>query len=116
MIGFILLGIVSGIISGMGIGGGTILIPALTMLWTIEQKAAQNINLIYFIPTACIALITHIKNKKVENSILFVIIVGGLIGAVAGSFLAMRLDSQILKKVFGFFLLIMGIIEFFKKK
>lgn len=115
MIWLILAGILSGIISGMGIGGGTILIPALTILWGIEQKTAQNINLIYFIPTACIALITHIKNKKVEKSILIVIILGGLVGAVAGSLLALKLDSAFLKKIFGGFLLIMGIIEFSKK-
>lgn len=116
MIGFIILGIISGVISGMGIGGGTILIPALTMIWSIEQKAAQNINLIYFIPTACIALITHIKNKNIQKDILFIIIIGGLIGAICGSFLAIKLNSNFLKKVFGLFLLIMGIIEFLKKK
>lgn len=99
----------------MGIGGGTILIPALTMLFNIEQKVAQNINLIYFIPTASIALFFHIRNKKIEKDIILFIIVGGIIGAIAGSFLAMRLNSLVLKKFFGFFLLIMGLIEFFKK-
>lgn len=116
MIGFIILGIISGIISGMGIGGGTILIPVLTMFWSIEQKVAQNINLIYFIPTACIALIAHIKNKNIQKDILFIIIIGGLIGAIIGSFLAIKLNSSFLKKIFGFFLLLMGIIEIFKKE
>ena len=63
MIGFIIVGFFSGIISGMGIGGGTILIPAITILWGVDQKVAQITNLIYFIPTASIALILHIKNK-----------------------------------------------------
>lgn len=116
MVGFIIVGILSGIISGMGIGGGTILIPALTMLWSIEQKMAQNINLIYFIPTAIIALIAHVKNKKIEKAILITIIIGGLIGAIGGSLLAMKLNSSFLKKIFGGFLLIMGIIEFLKKE
>lgn len=116
MLGLVFAGIVSGIISGMGIGGGTILIPALTMIWSIEQKAAQNINLIYFIPTAIVALIAHIKNKKIEKDILITIIIGGLIGAVAGSFLAMKMDSHLLRKIFGFFLFIMGIAELLKKK
>ena len=48
----ILIGLISGIISGMGIGGGTILIPALTIILSMEQNTAQAINLIYFIPTA----------------------------------------------------------------
>ena len=44
-----LIGLVSGIISGMGIGGGTILIPALSIFFDYEQHTAQNFNLIYFI-------------------------------------------------------------------
>jgi uncharacterized membrane protein YfcA len=115
MIGFIVVGFLSGIISGMGIGGGTILIPAITMLWGVDQKLAQITNLIYFIPTASIALITHIKNKNIEKSILLVIIVFGFIGAMAGSYFALKLDSAVLKKLFGGFLFIMGILEFFKK-
>lgn len=116
MIGFILAGLISGIISGMGIGGGTILIPALTMLWSIEQKVAQNTNLIYFIPTASIALFAHIKNNRIEKSILITIILGGLIGATIGSFLALKLDSNFLRKIFGGFLLVMGLIEVSKKE
>ena len=56
-----LIGFLSGIISGMGIGGGTILIPALLFLTDITQQQAQGINLIYFIPTALTALMTHQK-------------------------------------------------------
>ncbi len=115
IIGFILAGIVSGIISGMGIGGGTVLIPALTMFWGIEQKVAQSTNLIYFIPTAIIALISHIKAKNIEKSILITITLGGLIGAVVGSLLALRINPSLLKKCFGGFLLVMGLIEITKK-
>lgn len=109
------IGFASGIISGMGIGGGTILIPALTLLAAINQHQSQNINLIFFIPTAIIALITHFKEKNIETKILLKIILFGIIGAVIGSCIAVRIDSTILKKMFGGFLLIMGAIEFFKK-
>lgn len=116
MIGFIVVGVLSGVISGMGIGGGTILIPAITMLWGVDQKVAQITNLIYFIPTAVIALITHIKNHNIEKNILLVIILFGFVGATMGSYLALKLDSNILRKIFGGFLFFMGIIEFFKKE
>ncbi len=109
------IGFASGIISGMGIGGGTILIPALTLLAAINQHQSQNINLIFFIPTAIIALITHFKEKNIETKILLKIILFGIIGAIIGSCIAVRIDSTILKKMFGGFLLIMGAIEFFKK-
>lgn len=115
MIILFLIGLFSGIISGMGIGGGAILIPALCLFLNFEQKMAQNINLIYFIPTALIALITHCKNGNVQKNGLFKIILFGFIGAFAGSFLAIKLDNDILKKIFGFFLLFMGFLEIFKK-
>lgn len=105
------IGFLSGIISGMGIGGGTILIPALVMLTDMNQQALQGINLIYFIPTAVIALITHLKNDNVEKSIVKPIVLYGIIGAVAGSLAALALDSEILRKIFAGFLMFMGICE-----
>lgn len=51
----------------MGIGGGTILIPIMTIFLGFDQKTAQAVNLIYFIPTAITALTIHIKNKQIEK-------------------------------------------------
>ena len=76
------IGFLSGIISGMGIGGGTILIPALVFLEGMGQQEVQIINLIYFIPTALIALDFHNKNNLIEKKILKPIILTGFIGAV----------------------------------
>lgn len=116
--GMILLaiGLFSGVISGMGIGGGAILIPALYIFLNINQQSAQNINLIYFIPTAVIALVTHVKNKNIEKSVLPKIIIAGIPSAILGAFLATRTDNELLRKMFGGFLLVMGIMEFFKKE
>lgn len=112
----VLIGLFSGIISGMGIGGGTILIPTLSIFLDYGQKSAQNINLLYFIPTAIIALITHTKNNNIEKNILSKIIIFGLIGAILGSLVVLNINSVILKKLFGGFLIIMGLSEIFKKK
>lgn len=109
------IGLFSGIISGMGIGGGAILIPALYIFLGVAQQSAQNINLIYFIPTAVIALITHTKNKNIEKGVLLKIVIAGIPSAILGSFLAIKTDNELLRKMFGFFLLAMGLIEFFKK-
>ena len=111
MWGVAAIGFFSGIISGMGIGGGTILIPALLFLTEVNQQQAQGVNLIYFIPTAVVALITHRKNGTAKPLALL-----GLAGAAAGAFLAVSLESEILKKLFGGFLLLMGLSEIFKKK
>jgi len=115
MILAVIAGFLSGIISGMGIGGGTILIPALTIFLNIGQHTAQGINLLYFIPTAVIALIVHFKNKTVDLKIAVPIMVTGVFGAAGGAFLASIIKASLLRKFFAIFLLGMGIYEIFKK-
>ena len=111
-----LVGFCSGIISGMGIGGGTILIPALLFLTEIDQQQAQGVNLIYFIPTAITALITHQKKGNLDWKTAKPIALLGLAGAAAGAFLAVSLESEILRKIFGGFLFLMGLSEIFTRK
>ena len=106
-----IVGLSSGIISGMGIGGGTILIPALVLLVNPGQHVAQSVNLLFFIPTAVIALIVHIGKKRIDFKMAVPIIIFGLVGAFAGSKLAMSLPGNNLKKWFGLFLLAMGVYE-----
>ena len=115
MIICLLAGFLAGIVSGMGIGGGAILIPALTIFMGISQPAAQKSNLIFFIPAAAAALISHVRNKAIEKTILPKIITGGLAGAVLGAMTAVRLDSELLRRLFGIFLLLTGVYEIFRK-
>ena len=115
MIWLVLTGAAAGIISGMGIGGGTVLIPALVFLFGTDQLSAQGVNLIYFIPTAIIALFTHATNKNIETKILKPLILFGIIGAFVGSMTALSLKPTLLKKIFASFLLIMGVTEITKK-
>jgi len=110
---YILIGLLSGIISGMGIGGGAILIPALITLTKITQHEAQSTNLIYFIPTAIIALFSHAKSGNIEKKIVPKIIVFGIVGAILGSMLAINLNSDVLRRIFGFFFLAIGVYELF---
>jgi uncharacterized membrane protein YfcA len=116
MIWVVVIGFFSGIISGMGIGGGTILIPALILILELDQHQAQGVNLIYFVPTAVVALITHTKNKNVLWKTARPLALFGLGGAAAGSFLAVSMDADLLRKIFGGFLFLMGMSEVFKKK
>lgn len=111
-----LIGLASGIISGMGIGGGAILIPALVIFVKPEQHIAQSVNLLFFIPTAIVALMIHIKNKRIDFKIALPIIIFGLVGAYLGSRLALSLKGITLKKLFGAFLFAMGTYEFFRRE
>jgi len=108
-------GLAAGIISGMGIGGGTILIPALIFLAGMDQHAAQSANLLYFLPTAAVALFFHVRNKRIQKDVLVPMILPGLLLAGIGAFIALRTEPELLRKLFGGFLLIAGIAEFFKK-
>ncbi len=110
----LIIGFFSGIISGMGIGGGTILIPALILFSNISQQNAQGINLTYFIPTALIALYVHIKNNAVEKKTALIIGLSGIPGAILGSIFATSLSDNILKRMFGFFLFLVGFYEIYK--
>jgi uncharacterized membrane protein YfcA len=102
-------GFVSGVIGGMGMDGGTLLIPILTIFLAFEQKNAQAINLFVFIPMALVSLIIHIKNKLVDFKVGIPIICTGVIFSVLGSILADGIENNVLKKIFGVFLLIVGI-------
>lgn len=108
--------IFSGIISGMGIGGGTILIPALTIFFNINQHTAQSVNLLSFIPTGTVALITHIKHKNLDKPLSIKLIISGIVGAIGGSILASSMSPTYLRKLFALFLLFMGIYEIVVKK
>jgi len=106
---FILVGVISGVIAGMGMGGGTLLIPLLTIFLSFPQKSAQGINLLVFIPMSIVALIIHIKNKLVDFKVGIPIICSGIIFSVLGSYLASKISNTFLQKIFAVFLLVVGI-------
>lgn len=109
----ILVGVVSGIVSGTGMGGGTILIFLLTFIMGIEQRVAQATNLIFFIPTSLIAIIVNIKNKNIDLKTGVIISIFGVFGAIVGANLAIHMDVNILKKCFGIFLAFIAINEIY---
>lgn len=108
---FIIAGLISGIIAGMGMGGGTLLIPILTLFLDVEQKIAQSINLVVFIPTAIVALIIHFKNKLVDLKVGLLIIATGVISSILAALLATNLSNKDLRIYFGVFLLLVGIFQ-----
>ncbi len=108
-------GLLTGIISGFGIGGGTILMVYLTAIAGVAQRTAQGINLLYFLPTAAAALILHSKNHYIEWKAVIPAILCGCVTAGILSFVAMQMDLDLLKKLFGGFLILTGLSELFKK-
>lgn len=111
----ILAGAVCGILSGFGIGGGSLLMIWLTAMVSVEQQAAQSINLLYFLPTAGTALIFHFKNRQVCRKAVLPAALCGCAAAVLGSFLASAVDTEFLRRCFGGFLILVGVSEIFRK-
>lgn len=107
----IICGILGGILGGMGMGGGTLLIPLLTIFLNLPQKTAQGINLIAFIPMAIVAIIIHLKNKLISFNNLLWIIVPGVVFSVSFSFLANQINNGVLKLLFGNFLILIASYE-----
>lgn len=112
----IIIGFLSGVISGMGIGGGTLLIPSLVLIVGLSQIQAQGINLIVFIPVAIVAILTHLKNGNIEFKYTRKIAISGVLSVVIASLIAVKIPPDNLRKYFSIFLLLMGLFEFFKKE
>ena len=108
-------GLLTGVIASMGLGGGFILVVWLTVFAEVEQKAAQGINLLFFLPIAFISLIIHIKNGLVNKTLVKKLALGGILGAVIGTFGAMWIDNSLLRKLFAVFLLVFGLKELFSR-
>ena len=114
----ILMGLIAGIVSGTGMGGGTVLILLLTALCGIEQHIAQATNLIFFIPTSIVAIIPIWKYKLIDKKLALTISILGAVGAAIGAIASTKTNVEILKKYFGIFLIgiaIWEIYSFFKQ-
>lgn len=111
-----LIGLLTGVLSGFGIGGGSLLILYLTSFAGVNQYRAGGINLLYFIFCAPAALISHIKNRLIEKKAAILCTVSGVATAIGASFAASIMDVSLLRRCFGVFLLYIGVKELLCKK
>lgn len=104
----ILFGFLSGIIGGMGMGGGTLLVPLLSFL-DLEQKTIQAINLVSFIPMCCVALGFHVRNKLIKPQGIWWIVIPAVIAAVGGALCGNAAGNKVLRICFALFLISVGV-------
>lgn len=105
----IVAGVIGGIVAGMGMGGGTLIIPILTIFLSFSQIDAQGINLIAFLPMSLAAIFIHAKNHLVEFKKTWLLAVVGIVFSLGGAYLANNISSDVLKKLFAVFLIGLGI-------
>lgn len=103
----------SSLVAAMGLGGGTVLLLYLSFFSSLSQPQMQSLNLLLFLPAAALSLFFHRKNGLIQFELLKPCIPGGIVGGVAGSFLANYLRPDLTRKAFAVFLLFIGIRELF---
>ncbi len=109
-------GAATGVISGFGIGGGSLLMLYLTLFAKMPQFKAGGLNLMYFAACAPAALYSHIKNRLIEWRAVIYGVLAGVPASVAAALLAAKINTDLLRRAFGLFLLYVGAKELFTKK
>ena len=93
--------------------GGTILILALSVFMGIEQHTAQATNLIFFVPTSIATIIVAMKDKLIEWKVGIIIAIAGVVGAIVGATISIKMEVSVLRKSFGIFLAIIALYEIY---
>ncbi len=104
----------SGIFAGMGMGGGTFLIPLLSLFFGIEQIICQSTNVICFVFLAIICAIIYAKNKLIDYKVLVCVVIPSTAIATVASLLALKTSSNILQLCFSIFIILVGVFYFIK--
>lgn len=109
----ILVGTALGFLTGLGVGGGSLLILWLTAVLSMEQRLAQGINLLFFLPAALVSCYFHRKQGRLQWKIALPAILAGSAAAGLCAWTATVLDTEMLKKFFGGLLILTGLWELF---
>jgi len=102
-------GLGAAVISAWGVGGGTLLLLIMTLVLGVDQRTAQGINLLFFLPTALSALICHFKGGYLDKPTLKAAVPPAIVFALLGAWTATAIDVTLLRKPFGVYLLLSGV-------
>jgi uncharacterized membrane protein YfcA len=107
----ILVGAVLGFLSGLGVGGGSLLLLWMTLVMGVDQPTARVMNLQFFLPCALIATVFRWKQTNPDWKLTLPAVGAALVGALLGNFLGPSLDMALLKKALGLLFLLTGLRE-----
>ena len=108
---FSLIALVSGVFAGMGMGGGTFLIPLLTILMATSPAVAQCTNLLVFVPMAIITIIIYAKQKLIDFSMGWIVSIPACLISALGAIVSINISAAIIKIIFGAFIALIGAIQ-----
>ena len=106
---YLFAGFFAGLLGGMGMGGGTVLIPALTILLGVEQHIAQATNLVAFFSFFVFSLKVHKERGLLKTDGVLGVVIPAVITSVLSGLLAALLPAEVLKKLFGAFLILLAV-------
>lgn len=111
VLGLLIIGLLAGFLSSLvGIGGGIVIVPALVLLFGLDQKMAQGTSLAMLsLPVALIGAYNYHKSGNVDWRISLLLAVTFVVGGYFGSKVVVGLDVSIIKKVFAVFMIIIAI-------
>lgn len=107
----IAVGAVLGFLSGVGVGGGSLLMLWLTLVLGMEHSVARNINLLFFLPSAAIATAFRWKQGALNPRKALPAVLAGCASAALFAWLSRKADIDLIKKLFGLLLLATGVRE-----
>ena len=108
---YLLAGLAGGVLGGMGMGGGCVLIPILTVLCGVPQHMAQSVNLLTFLPMAAVSLRVHAKNGLLDTrGVLWTIVPATLLSVLGGLFVQ-GIPGGALRVGFGVFLCLLSLYQ-----
>ena len=111
-----LCGLGASVISAWGVGGGTLLLLVMTLFLGVDQRTAQGINLLFFLPTALSALVCHIRGGYRDKPTLRAAVPPAVVCAAIGAWAATAVDVAVLRKPFGVYLLLSGVCLLWPRK
>ena len=109
----IIVGVVLGFLAGLGIGGGSLLILWLTFVCRLDHLTARGINLLFFLPSALIAIFFRWKQGHIRWKKILPAMIAGCTAALVFSWLGSNMDLSVMKKLFGGLLIFTGLRELF---
>ena len=104
----VIIGTALGFLSGLGIGGGSLLLIWLTAVLHTDPHTARSVNLMFFVPSALTACFIRSKNRQLNLKTPIPAIVSGCIFALVGSWISTKLETVLLKKLLGLILIYAG--------
>lgn len=104
----------SGIFAGMGMGGGTFLIPILSLFFGVSQLICQSTNVVCFLVLAIVCFVVYAKNKLIDYKVVLCVVFPSVILSTIASIFAIKVSSNILQICFSCFIILIGIFYFIK--